>query len=87
MANGSNYCAVTTKAHIISWKGYSPFTGPGHCEYAIGVAMQNKSPWETVTLKISYQGSSLQVSSTSNMTPTYFDKKQGYITAQDLNPL
>lgn len=66
-------------------KGFSPYTGPGYCDYKMAIALQTKPYWSEIKISITYQGSGFTVTSNPNGGSVTFKQKFGYATASNLN--
>lgn len=81
---GSAWATADAKVEA-TLKGFSPYTGPGYCDYKMAIALQTKPYWSNVKISISYQGSGFTVTSNPNGGSVTFQQKFGYATANDLN--
>ena len=81
---GSPNATADAKVEV-DFKGFSPYTGAGYCNYAMAIALQTIPFWSEIKISISYLGSSFTVSTNPQGGTVTFQEKFASATAIDLN--
>lgn len=81
---GSAWASADANVQM-DFKGFSPYTGPGYCNYSMAVALQSKPFWSNIKISLTFAGSGFTFTANPNGGEVLFRQKFGSVTATNLN--